>query len=271
MGRRTLKSHNIRRPIPSRDHSHVIISGQYHNVDAASSNFTAKLVQHPRVLAWFVQNIDLYGGEQAKHPKVHPFAYGLKTVLPSARKAHRNPIPHYQNLIKTLEENPVEKTKLLFVSYHRPTDVDRQTVPNGRKLDYISYLKEMARSKYVLSPNGDRPETHRTYEAIGLGTIPITSLNPFLHRHLVDGPVLYNQTNWTISAVEKRIQDFEKTHQEIEVNRNIIFEEYWIEYVDRIVGRELTWWDRCTGQPAMRRDFAPSCNVSNTFRNQVVK
>ena len=27
------------------------------------------------------------------------------------------------------------------------------------------------------------------------------------------------------------------------VNRNLILEEYWMEYIDEIVQRELNWWD----------------------------
>ena len=56
--------------------------------------------------------------------------------------------------------------------------------------------------RYVISPNGDRPECFRHYEALGLGTIPITELDPVLYRHLAAGPVIFSESSWNVTQLE---------------------------------------------------------------------
>jgi len=104
----------------------------------------------------------------------------------------------------------------------------------------------------VLSPNGDHPDCHRTYEAIGLGVIPITELDPFLYRHLEEAPVVYQNTNWNVTWLEETLPEPDPD----KLNRNLVFEEYWMEYVERIVGRELQWWDKQTSRKNRLVDFA---------------
>jgi hypothetical protein len=99
------------------------------------------------------------------------------------------------------------------------------------------YLSGMHASRYVISPDGDRPECYRHYEAIGLGTVPITQLDASTHSHL-EGNVIFNNSVWNLTVLEATLS--QKTPH---VNQRLIFEEYWMEYVERIVGRPLRWWD----------------------------
>lgn len=48
-------------------------------------------------------------------------------------------------------------------------------MPSGPKLAVDDYYRAMASTEYVLSPNGDRPDCYRHYEALLLGAIPIVS------------------------------------------------------------------------------------------------
>lgn len=98
------------------------------------------------------------------------------------------------------------------------------------------YFRRIHQSTYVLSPDGDRPECHCHYEAIALGTVPITSLNPRLYRHLKDN-VVFEEHQWNLTELQERLP------HKAEVNQRLIFEEYWMEYVERIVGRPMHWWD----------------------------
>ena len=87
-----------------------------------------------------------------------------------------------------------------------------------------------------------------------MGAIPITETDPILYRHLREGPVIYNNTNWNVTNLEE-ILPMNRTK---EVNRNMIFEEYWMEYVERVVGRPLRWWDVLQQKPLLLADFAPN-------------
>eukprot|EP00548_Thalassiothrix_antarctica_P002023 CAMPEP_0194153736 /NCGR_PEP_ID=MMETSP0152-20130528/57588_1 /TAXON_ID=1049557 /ORGANISM="Thalassiothrix antarctica, Strain L6-D1" /LENGTH=150 /DNA_ID=CAMNT_0038859247 /DNA_START=787 /DNA_END=1239 /DNA_ORIENTATION=- len=131
------------------------------------------------------------------------------------------------------------KTISVFAGYiSQRTNKVRLDIPSGPKLGYEEYLEELARSSYVISPGGDHPDCHRHYEALGLGAIPITNLDPYLYSHLKEGPVIYNNINWNITEL---ISILPKPVPK--VNRNIIFEEYWMEYIERVVDRSLRWWD----------------------------
>ena len=159
------------------------------------------------------------------------------------REAFRRPVPFYRRafLKAAMNDNGSEsdKTNPIFVSFIRNTSRDRDGVPSGRKLGYEKYLDEISRSHYVTSPNGDRPDCHRHYEALGLGAIPITQMDPSVYTHLKDQEgIIYNNTNWNLKDLEKTLP-----FPAPEVNRNVIFEEYWMEYVEQAVGRRLWWWD----------------------------
>ena len=107
----------------------------------------------------------------------------------------------------------------------------------------IDYFTNIYNSKYILSPNGDRPECFRHYEAIGLGTIPITELDSIKYqhfRHLINGPVIYNNHIWNITLLEQTLDPYPI------VNRNLIREDYWMEWMEGQIGGNvrLTWNDR---------------------------
>ena len=112
----------------------------------------------------------------------------------------------------------------------------RQNIPSGQRMEMSLFHETLREHRYVISPNGDRPECFRHYEALGLGTIPITELDPVLHRHLAAGPVIFSESSWNVTQLELLPSN-------MTVNRNLIFEEYWLEYVERIVGAPLRWWD----------------------------
>jgi hypothetical protein len=113
---------------------------------------------------------------------------------------------------------------------------DRALLPQGKKLPSKIYYKTMHESKYIISPDGDRPECYRHYEAIGLGTMPITQLHPHLYRHL-SGNVVFNETKWNMTELEMKLPTNPN------VNRRLLYEEYWMEYVERVVGRPMRWHD----------------------------
>lgn len=98
------------------------------------------------------------------------------------------------------------------------------------------YLLRLHESEYVLSPDGDRPECHRHYEAIALGTMPITSLDPTLYRHFA-GNIVYNENEWNLTKLEAKLP------RKPVVNQRLVFQEYWMEYIEREMGRPLRWWD----------------------------
>lgn len=149
----------------------------------------------------------------------------------------------------------VTKQNFIYVGYlNKGTNKRvRRDIPRLRdKQPPWQYFAGIHNSSYVLSPDGDRPECHRHYESIGLGAMPITGLDPFLHRHLL-GNAMYGQTRWKLEELNKSLP--KNPH----VNRRLVFEEYWMEYIEREMGRPLRWWDPTrnvqTSLEDIRHDF----------------
>ena len=233
----------------------VVISGQPFNVKPASDDAIRRLLDSPRVLAWFCQNLPKYGGDDPNHVKVHPFPYGLNE---KRNKLGLKTLPAYKRvLFDGLNGTTSDATAIAAppANDRRPTFVyagplktakksrGRNDIP-GSDYDRLSphdYFVRMSHSRYVLSPDGDRPECFRHYEALGLGTVPITQLDPRLFRHLAGGPVVYANREWNTTALELVLDP-----RPI-VNRNLIREDYWMGWVEDAVGRNLNWNDRLDG------------------------
>jgi len=176
----------------------VVIAGQYlrlyEALDAGWQKKFLPLYSNAKVIRIFAHNAIEYAKQD--HPKLEPFPFGLQHEHYDLRKP--TPLEVFREAFFHYLELP-EKADDIFISYlgtfRKP---QRRNKPNGPKMRLRKYYDHVAKSKFMLSPNGDRPECYRHYEAIGLGTIPITELDPHHYRHLRDAPVIYNTSTWTL-------------------------------------------------------------------------
>jgi hypothetical protein len=192
-----------------------------------------------------------------------PFPYGIKEK-PTGWTTKTRLVLRYR--VVFLEQFNASSTKNftktnLILDGHVASTKERRALgfANKEKLPFETYLDELARSQYIFSPDGDRPECHRHYEAIGFGTVPITQLHPVHFRHF-ENAVVYNNTYiWTKNkrAELKRQLLLEARKNETTMDyRAMMMEEYWMEYVERTVGTPLRWWDRRAKVPTWLANFA---------------
>lgn len=217
--------HFVNTTLPNITQPFVLLSGQNSKPeDPIPNNVYNTIVKHPRIVKWFLQNLSVYAATDPHHPKLHPFPYGI----------------HPMQSASLLAEISISRNKTTFIykSWFRKSNniISRRHIPNGEKVNVKEYLKRMHESEYVLSPDGDRPECHRHYEAIAMGTMPITSLDPVLYRHLARN-VVFGENQWNLTVLKKALP------RKPVVNQRLIFQEYWIEYVEREAGHALRWWD----------------------------
>jgi len=225
----------------------VIISGQTHKLPKLSENTLATLLNHPRVLFWFCQNLSIFG---YPHQKIRPFPYGLKetghkgklTFEAYKRVYFKHLNNNNTNTNMTAYDNKKKKT-LVYAGPLGKTNPARGSIPqSNRKLHPEAYFTKIAESQYILSPNGDRPDCFRHYEALGLGTIPITELDPVLYYHLKGGPVVFGNNDWNMESLLERLHDRAVKKEQMVVNRNLVREDYWMDWVEEEVGiGELNW------------------------------
>ena len=210
--------------LPKIQNDFILMTGQKSLLPPFSKQLFDTVIEHPRVIRWFLQNQAVYSYDPY-HEKMGIFPYGIFTQYP-------------ERYLEIMAKD-VKKKNFIYVGYlNKGTNKNvRRDIPRLRdKILPPIYFAGIHNSTYVLSPDGDRPECHRHYEAIGMGTMPITGLDPYLHRHLL-GNAVYGERRWKLAELEKKLPRNPK------VNRRLVFEEYWMEYVEREVGRPLRWYD----------------------------
>ena len=219
----------------------VVISGDSQNWPPAPIIAVNKLLNHPHVLKWFCQNLPKYGrvNRNGYHPKIASFPYGLNEGAPWDGGKWIGSLPHYKKIFfgSIQDKSLLDKTNFIFAGpLGNNGGGERSCLPQStERIPPTQYFLEMAKSKYVVSPNGDRPDCYRHYEAIGLGAVPITQLDPVAYAHFGVGSVIYNNKQWDLALLEKELDPWPI------VNRNMIREDYWMDWVDAVVVSRLNW------------------------------
>jgi hypothetical protein len=271
----------------------VLISGQWHKGinDTLEEPLVQGLLDHPLIAKWFCHNVDVYLPTSAielshqhlhLHAKLAPWPFGLQHAPynPHDPTVHVDPLAAYRAAFVRHWHGNTRKTHTVFIGYTNPhTNPLRQhSVSHNRtvhwtppppppppRLNLTDYYDALARHRYVQSPNGDRPECYRHYEAIGLGTIPLTQLHPLYYAHLAPAPVVFNVTNYghwnTPIATEALVRPHSFRHSirhaTHATNRRMVTEEYWIDYVERLVAMPVRWADDRAQhhQPRLQQGF----------------
>lgn len=241
----------------------VILTGQRHKRPTLDVSVVQTLLNHPNVIHWFCHNLDTHLDlktlDSATASKISPFPYGLFQKKWWDSWSIRG---YKEVFLESLEESRarpgIEKKSFtncsIYIGPLRPwpwrvaKQIPGATLERSENVTRIRrdhFFRELAQCDYVLSPNGDRPECYRHYEAIGLGVVPITELDTTYYGHLQDGPIVYDTTKWSDLTLLEEEAKKKIQHRKTPLGtlRNMILEEYWMEYVEEKVGRPLHWWN----------------------------
>ena len=181
-----------------------------HNADV---NVDDKIKIPDNVIKWHTQNVN------TQNPKVESIPIGLENerwFKPIHKKEkmeamlrtpkHRRNLVYMNHNVKT---NPSERTKPYQVLENKSwvtTDVG----VNGRGFE--SYLANVYSHKFVICPVGNGMDTHRTWETLYMGSVPIEKRN-LNNRFYTDLPICFVDDweevteryleKWIIDNVEK--------------------------------------------------------------------
>lgn len=129
--------------------------------------------------------------------------------------------------------------KTILCSSQMTESGNRNNLPNFpfvtyyERSDNLTYLQNIARSKYVLSPHGDYPDCYRHYESMYLSAIPITIRHPKLY-FLEDMPVLL-LNDWSELTEDLLNSSYDtiinKSREKLDINYwiNLMKEPQWTE------------------------------------------
>ena len=135
---------------------------------------------------------------------------------------------------------------------------DWATVRVGKNgMNYESYLEDLVSHDFVLCPEGNGPDTHRTWEALYLGTIPVLKKNILHQDWKNDLPIVWVDDWWDIS--EQFLFEKKREIEGREYDWKWLKMSYWKEEIQKSkkrgafaqdflnTGRQLTdAWERMT-------------------------
>jgi len=141
-----------------------------HNGDLPVDDNYLRYMDNPNLLKWYGQNI------MTHHPKLVSIPIGLGNEIwdHGDEKVFSEVI--CQNIIKE---------RLIYVNFDVNTnrherkyclsELNQKGLEMGEKLPFKQYLQEVSKSYFVVSPNGNGVDCHKTWESLYLGTIPVVT------------------------------------------------------------------------------------------------
>jgi hypothetical protein len=153
-------------------HEFVLVS---HNSDYPVDATRARHVCDPRLRMWFAANLVTAG------PKLRPVPLGIA-----------NPSwPHGDGAtLHRLQEEPPPKTRLFDVSFSLDTNpaerglcVEHTGLTPEPPRPFPAYAAALASSLFCISPRGYGVDTHRTWEALYLRTVPVVTRSILTDHH----------------------------------------------------------------------------------------
>ncbi|MBC8459295.1 MAG: hypothetical protein H8D67_14980 [Deltaproteobacteria bacterium] len=179
---------------------------------------------------WFAQNCDVYDD------RLIPIPIGVENDA-WARPEHK------KEVILSLRKKKVKKQALVYLNANRITNFDRPyvyqlfenkewcTIEHGKHgVDFNNYAWKVWSHKFVLCPEGNGQDTHRTWESLYLGSFPIVMRRRFTEEFAKHLPILVidNWSEVTKDLLEEGYQKFVMKNW----NWNVLKMDYWRKMVE---------------------------------------
>jgi len=165
----------LRNDAPRLNRSIVLVT---HNSDNPVTNEMVSLLQHlPNISMWFGQNISC-----SPHPKIASLPIGLENDHWFPEVAKRKQLVEFAN-------RGVMPSKLMYMNFSFGTNFSARKAAHGEFADkkwvtdscvhsvvqsaYTLWLEDVLNHHYVLCPRGNGIDTHRLWETLYLGRIPV--------------------------------------------------------------------------------------------------
>ena len=165
----------------------ILFTSRFHIPQVERSPRTDAVKAHSNISHWFAQN-PVYPGDD----RYTAFPYGIRMDLLEhyapvflAHHHHAQATAVAPGKNKSIEHLPFTMThpsrKPFLTSHVRNVPVMTPTL----------FYERIARARFLVSPRGDRQDTYRHWEAIGLGARPIANINRTLYGSLFGGDMEY--------------------------------------------------------------------------------
>lgn len=203
-----------------------------HNSDV---NITEEFVNvfKEKNVSWYVQNASV---DITKIENIHLIPIGFE---------NRNWFSNGK--LKNLKnvEIPNEKIEKIFIGFNTNTNKDRVKILSVmdendltlfyRRTTHKEYLKQLAKCKVSLCPEGNGVDTHRIWESLLVKTLPILLKTEFsLNLKAINVP-MYLVDNWSEvnELTATQISDVYENNAKSLNESNLVYSEYWREFISK--------------------------------------
>jgi hypothetical protein len=186
----------------------ILTTGQVQN--PTPNELTDKILEHKNVLLWVSQN-PIY--DNSDKYLAFPFGLNIDSVYAYATFLYYCKIEGKPN-------------NLIHLPLNYTTNPCRLKLPIIPRISSTQFWIEIVQAKFILSPIGDRDDCYRNYEAIGLGTIPISNVNE-LYKNIFTTNMIYSN----IDEMANMLHDDNLNLVYKEPNKDLICYEYWKDIV----------------------------------------
>jgi len=191
----------------------ILTTGQWHLPQIHKSLLTDRILNHPNIILWISQN-PIY----ENNPKYLAFPYGIQY----------DSLETYSHIL--LQKSNTIKTKRIINLPMGNTHICRNRLPILKPISNNDFYSFMANSRFIISPIGDRDDCYRHYEAIGLGTIPISNVNQ-RYKNIFGNNMYYCDIDEMVNILKTESLNCEY----IEPDRNLICFDYYEANVRKII------------------------------------
>jgi hypothetical protein len=184
------------------------------------------------VFKWFAQNVDY------KHPDLIPVPIGVENHHGPSKGSYTDFIILQKNAFDFKLRNKI--INKIYINFNSATHPNRVSVKNtllknnmgtpDTRSEYEQYVKNMKEFLFVASPRGNGIDTHRVWESLYFGCIPIVDKH-FMYDGYDDLPLI-QVTDWNsvnndlfMTYIEKyKINSCFKNTERLNLN-------YWIDLI----------------------------------------
>lgn len=172
-----------------------------HNCDENIIEKHIPIAEHPLVIHWFTQNLCI------EHPKISILPIGIANSM----------WPHGDmNIIQTIGLFNIEKQGHVYFNFEEGTNLVARTLCKQTllekgleflpKLQYNIYIQVLSLHKFSICPEGNGMDSHRIWESLYCGTIPIMLRNNFTELFEKDYPcILLNKwDDFSLNDIETK-------------------------------------------------------------------
>lgn len=203
-----------------------------HNSDYEISTKYINLIQN-RNITWFAQNLTVDTNEFNMFKPI-PIGLENRSYLKNGKLSHFEE----KNLFKG------EKLTKIYCSFNFSTNKNRIYIYNlvkdhdeivfSRFKDHKRFIFDLSKYQFNLCPEGNGIDTHRLWESLMLGVVPIVKKNNFIKNlsdHKIPMLVLDEWTDLLKLTKQDLNEIYSSKKNEIE-NNDYLFTDYWEKYIN---------------------------------------